>query len=159
MEETYDMVKYFITGVICQILAFFSPVTNDLIVMITLLSFNFIFGYLESIFVKNERFNIRKFLRSIIEGVAFGVLFLVVFFIGKMKDQQDIALQCVSFITYSACYFYGVNILRNWKALTPSNTLVAFLYDVLSMEGAKRLPFISSYLEKHSKQQSKDKKP
>ena len=151
MEDAYDMVKYFITGMVCQMLAFFSPIQNDLIVMITLLSFNFIFGYLDSILVKGERFDIRKFFRAILEGVAFGALFLLVFFIGRMKDCEDIAMQCVSFITYSACYFYGVNILRNWRALMPGNTLVAFLYDVLSMEGAKRLPFVSAYMEKHKK--------
>ena len=77
---------------------------------------------------------------------------LVSTYIGEQKGNPDGSLQCVSFVTYSVFYFYGVNVLRNWKLLCRAGSTtykcVSFLHYVVSVEFIKNVPFLSNYYQK-----------
>lgn len=78
-----------------------------------------------------------------------------IYYIGEQKGNPDGSLQCVSFVTYSVFYFYGVNVLRNWKLLCRTGSTmykcVSFLYYVVSVEFIKSVPFLSNYYQKGTK--------
>ena len=98
----------------------------------------------------------RVFLLKRLGGVSqkqlFSLPWLAAYFIGEHKGNPEGALQCVSFITYSVFYFYGVNILRNIKEILPNSSngykVVAFLHYVLSVEFIKNIPYLTNYLQK-----------
>lgn len=87
--------------------------------------------------------------------MVFFLLVAAIYFIGDHKGNPDGALQCVSFITYSIFYFYGVNILRNLKLMATSGTafykVVSFLYYVVSVEFIKHIPFLTNYQKEATK--------
>ena len=97
----------------------------------------------------------KKAFRCIIEAMVFFLLIAAIYFIGDHKGNPDGALQCVSFITYSIFYFYGVNILRNLKLMATSGTafykVVSFLYYVVSVEFIKHIPFLTNYQKEATK--------
>lgn len=97
-------------------------------------------------------FSFKKAWRCIVEATIFFALVSCIYFIGEHKGNPEGALQCVSFITYSVFYFYGVNILRNIKEILPNSSngykVVAFLHYVLSVEFIKNIPYLTNYLQK-----------
>ena len=102
--------------------------------------------------VNHESFSFKKAWRCIVEATIFFALVSFIYFIGEHKGNPEGALQCVSFITYSVFYFYGVNILRNIKEILPNTSngykVVAFLHYVLSVEFIKNIPYLTNYLQK-----------
>ncbi|BBK87883.1 hypothetical protein Bun01g_22530 [Bacteroides uniformis] len=70
-------------------------------------------------------------------------------------NREPVSFSSVSFVTYSVFYFYGVNVLRNWKLLCRTGSTmykcVSFLYYVVSVEFIKSVPFLSNYYQKGTK--------
>lgn len=147
--------KALIVCVFTGIMAYLNPISGDLISMLVVFLLNFCFGLLAAIIVNDERFKFKKAFRCVSEATIFFLLVCAIFFIGKQKGNIDGAIQCVSFVTYSVFYFYGVNILRNLKLLFPQSRTIVFLYDILSIEFAKKIPGLSNYLGKEIKNESK----
>ncbi|MEG2856304.1 phage holin family protein [Bacteroides sp.] len=151
------MIEHFKTlfiGMLTGIWAYLNPVGGDIKSLIAVFVLNFLFGLFAGLLANNESFNLRKAFRCVIEAAAFFLLICAVYFAGDHKGNPGGALQCVSFITYSVFYFYGVNILRNMKqVLSPTGAaykVVAFLYYVLSVEFIKNIPYLSNYQTKQN---------
>ena len=147
--------KALVVSVIAGLMAYLNPISGDLVSMLTVFMLNFFFGLLAAIFVNDKKFKFKKAWKCVKEATIFFVLVVAIFFIGEKKGNMDGAIQCVSFVTYSVFYFYGVNMLRNIKLLFPQSRTIAFLYDVLSIEFAKKIPGLSNYLGKEIKNESK----
>lgn len=128
--------------------AFVAPISGNLFSLVAIFFINFAFGLVASVVIKHERFSFQKAFRAISESAVFLMIVLIVLMIGKtMTGAFDSALQFISFITYTAFYFYGVNILRNAHALLPKSKTIKFLYKVLSVEFAKKIPFLEKFLK------------
>lgn len=142
--------KTLIVGVLAGIAAYLNPISGDLVSMLAVFMLNFIFGLFAALFANNESFKFKKAWKCVKEAAVFFVLVMAIFFIGERKGNMDGAIQCVSFVSYSVFYFYGVNMLRNAKLLFPKSRAIAFLYDVVSIEFAKKIPGLSNYLGKET---------
>ena len=134
------------------IAAYLNPISGEIKSLIAVFALNFICGLLTALLINHESFSFKKAWRCIVEATIFFVLVSCIYFIGEHKGNPEGALQCVSFITYSVFYFYGVNILRNIKEILPNSSngykVVAFLHYVLSVEFIKNIPYLTNYLQK-----------
>lgn len=141
--------KNLFVGLVTGVAAYLNPISGDIKSLIALFAVNFLFGLMAGLLVNNETFSFKKAFRCILEAMAFFVLISAIYYIGEQKGNIDGALQCVSFVTYSVFYFYGVNVLRNWKQLCRQESAtykcVAFIYYVVSVEFIKNIPFLSNY--------------
>lgn len=147
-----DYLKTLFVGLVTSIAAYLSPISGDIKSLIALFVINFLFGLMAGLLANNETFSFKKAFRCILEAMAFFVTVSAIYYIGEQKGNPDGALQCVSFVTYSVFYFYGVNVLRNWKQLCRKGSAtykcVAFIYYVVSVEFIKNVPFLNNYQTK-----------
>lgn len=143
-----ENIKALIIGIITGIAAYLNPIAGDIVSMLAVFTLNFIFGLLAAIVACNESFSFRKAWKCVTEATIFFVLVCAVYFIGQQKDNIEGAMQCISFVSYSVFYFYGVNMLRNMKLLLPGSRTIAFIYEVASIEFAKKIPGLSYYINK-----------
>ncbi|MCD7901388.1 MAG: phage holin family protein [Bacteroides sp.] len=127
-----DYIKNLFIGTITGIAAYLNPISGEIRGLVAVFAFNFVFGLLTSLIIDNESFSFKKAWRCIVEAMVFFTLVCAIYYIGENKGNPEGALQCVSFITYSILYFYGVNILRNLVLLLPQKSVggkaVSFLY-------------------------------
>ena len=150
-----DYMKNLFVGLLTGLAAYLNPISGDIKSLVALFFLNFLFGLAAGLLANNESFSLKKAFRCIIEAMVFFLLVAAIYFIGDHKGNPDGALQCVSFITYSIFYFYGVNILRNLKLMATSGTafykVVSFLYYVVSVEFIKHIPFLTNYQKEATK--------
>ena len=150
-----DYMKNLFVGLLTGLAAYLNPISGDIKSLVALFFFNFLFCLGVGLLANNESFSLKKAFRCIIEAMVFFLLVAAIYFIGDHKGNPDGALQCVSFITYSIFYFYGVNILRNLKLMATSGTafykVVSFLYYVVSVEFIKHIPFLTNYQKEATK--------
>lgn len=150
-----DYMKNLFVGLLTGLAAYLNPISGDIKSLVALFFFNFLVGLAAGLLANNESFSLKKAFRCIIEAMVFFLLVAAIYFIGDHKGNPDGALQCVSFITYSIFYFYGVNILRNLKLMATSGTafykVVSFLYYVVSVEFIKHIPFLTNYQKEATK--------
>lgn len=149
-------IKNLTIGIITGIAAYLNPIAGDIVSMLAVFGLNFAFGLLAGLFACNETFSFRKAWKCVTEATVFFVLVCAVYFIGKQKNNLDGAMQCISFVSYSVFYFYGVNMLRNMKLLLPESRTIAFIYDVVSIEFAKKIPGLSNYIGKQKNSHNDD---
>lgn len=147
---TIHTIREIITGIIIALLAYLKPLEAELWTLFLIFFVNFLFGYLSDMISNNAEWDNKKALRCVGEATLFFALCLTIYAIGKLKGQEEGALQCVSFITYVIIYFYGLNVLRNFKKILIEETapwyVVAFLYYVLRFKFIERIPFLKDFL-------------
>ncbi len=147
-----DLVKQLIVALLTGIMAYLSPLSGDLVSLISVFSLNFFAGLITDLLVNDSNFKFKKALQCFKEAAIFMMLVSAIYFIGDQKGNPQGALQCITFVTYSLLYFYSVNILRNLKQLCPEATVgykaVSFLYYIVSIEFAKYIPGLTNYIKK-----------
>lgn len=147
-----EYLKSLIVGLITGVAAYLNPISGEIKSLVAVFAINFLCGLLTALLINHESFSFRKAWKCIVEATVFFMLVCVIYWIGEHKGNPTGALQCVSFITYSVFYFYGVNILRNLKAILPNGSngykVIAFLHYVLSVEFIKNIPYLTNYLQK-----------
>lgn len=145
-------IKDVIIGVMLAVLAFLKPIEGELWSLVVVFGLNFLFGYLSGMIANGEDFSLKKAVVCVGHACVFFVLCLAIYGIGKLKGQEAGAMQCVSFFTYLVIYFYGLNILRNLKAMFKKGTapwhVVSFLYYALRFKFVERIPYLSDYLNR-----------
>lgn len=145
-------IKDAIIGVVLAVLAFLKPIEGELWSLVLVFGLNFLFGYLSGMIANGEDFSLKKAVVCVGHACVFFVLCLAIYGIGKLKGQEAGAMQCVSFFTYLVIYFYGLNILRNLKAIFKKETapwhVVSFLYYVLRFKFVEKIPYLTDYLNK-----------
>jgi len=148
-----------LAGLLAGILGWLDPIAGDVFAMIYVFGMNFIAGYLSGRICFNEDFDIKKAFRCIIEAAIFFVVVVSIYLVGKLKDNPDGAVQCVSTVVYVVIYFYTTNILKNvrkfLKTGTPAYKVVDFLYFLLSFEIIKKIPVLGDYLEEYKEREQK----
>lgn len=144
--------KNLVVGLVTGIVAYLNPISGEIQSLIGVFVLNFVFGLLTALLINHEDFSFRKAWKCVVEATIFFLLICCIYFIGEKKGNPEGALQCVSFVTYTVLYFYGVNILRNIRNLLPVGSngykVFSFLYDVVSVEFVKKIPYLAAYLQK-----------
>lgn len=140
-----------ISGLIASVLGFLEPIVGDVFALLTIFVLNFAFGLLADRIVNGKDFDFKKAWRCIVEATIFFLIVTCIYLVGKLKDQDEAAVQCVSSVSYVVIYFYTTNILRNIKKFlktgTPAYKVVDFLYFLLSFEVVQKIPVLKEYLE------------
>ena len=157
----YTHVRSLIVTIGSAILAFLSPMSADLYVMLILFGFNAFFGILADI-VDGKKWKKKKFQWAFLEALLFMFFVLIIYSIGYIKSNMNGALQCVSFVSYALIYYYGTNITRNLMSILPDESVghkcFAFIYYILSVEIIKRIPVLNVYLRGISIEQASQSK-
>lgn len=161
-NDNYDMefisgIKNLIISLFSITLAYFAPIKDMVFVIFFIFMVNCISGMLAGIVAKHERFNIRKFLHCLLETCAYYMVVLTIYIIGEKMQNLNSALQCITGITYTICYFYGTNILRNSRKLFPNSKVLNFIYYVLSFEIVRRIPYLQNFLDHDLKDSNYEK--
>lgn len=145
-----EQVKNVFVGIVTALLAYLKPIEGELWSLFLIFFLNFVFGYLSGMVANGEDFDFKKAFRCIGEAMVFFILCTAIYAIGRFKGQQEGALQCVSFITYTIIYFYSTNVLKNLKKIFKEGTapwsVVSFLYYVMRFKFIERIPFLSDYM-------------
>lgn len=146
-----DYIRALVVSIFTGVTAFLHPIAGDVYSLVIIFVLNFFFGLINGILVKGENFDFKKAFRCVCEATIFFVLVAAIFTIGKLKDNETGAIQCVSFVVYSVIYFYSVNILKNLKELlregSVAHAVVSWLYWVVSAEFVKSIPYLAGYLK------------
>lgn len=159
--KNMDSIKTFIISLATGIVAYFSPIDNEIQILVILFALNFIAGVSAGLIAENDEFRFKKAFRCIAELTCVVVFISSMFSIGERKGNVEATLQCVSFVTYVCIWFYSQNILRNLRSLFKEGAMykvVDFLYYVISVEFVKKIPMLSSYLKTEKQEEKKEVK-
>ena len=154
----FDTIKNLIITIVSVLIGYFAPLKDIVFVIFFIFLLNCIFGLMAGVGVQNEKFNLKKFFRCIMETLIFYVIVLSIFVIGEKMGNLSGALQCISGVVYAIIYFYAVNILRNTHKLLPKSRVIKFLFFVLSFEVIKKIPYLQQYQEKKEEVEDQIKK-
>lgn len=153
-----NTIRNLIVTIFSVVIGYFAPLKDIIFVIFFVFLLNCLFGLVAGIGVENERFNLKKFFRCILETAVFYVIVLSIYLIGEKMGNPSGALQCISGVVYAIIYFYSVNILRNAHKLLPKSKVIKFLYYVLSFEVIKKIPYLKQYQENAGKVEEEIKK-
>ena len=147
--ETINNIKNILIGLTAALIAYLRPIQGDIFSLAWLFGVNFLAGLIADI-LNGGKWSNKKAWRCFVEMLIFFSLAAVIYTIGWHKGQADNALQCVSYVTYTMVYFYGVNILKNLKEIFPKDGVaykaVSFMHWVVSVEFVKKIPYLSAYM-------------
>ena len=137
-----DALKIILASLCANITAFLCPIRNEIFGLVLLFAVNFLFGLLA--------------FRLFRDAAVFFVMVTSIYLIGHLKGEEIATVQCVSFLTYVAIYFYGTNILRNARMVTQEKStlfkILDFLYYVLSLRIVKGCGSLGNYFELYEKE-------
>lgn len=161
MKDRMDNYRTLIAGFLASVLGWLEPIVGDVFALLAIFVLNFVFGLLADRIANGKDFDFKKAWRCIEEALIFVLIVTCIYLVGKLKDQGEAAVQCVSSVSYVVIYFYTTNILKNIKKFlktgTPAYKVVDFLYFMLSFEVIQKIPVLKEYLEQ-DKQANEDNK-
>lgn len=145
-----DAMRLFLTALCANVAALLFPIRNDIFGMVLLFAVNFLFGLLADL-SNHREWSFRKAFRFFRDAAVFFVVIAAVYMLGYFKCEEAATVQCVSFLTYVAIYFYGTNILRNARMVTHEGgtlfRVLDFLYYMFSLRVLKRNACLKNYFE------------
>ena len=76
---------------------------------------------------------------------------------GSKEEARGVA----KLLCWVAIWFYGTNIVRNWKLMMVQGTIMwkvaGFLYYVLTLKVVEKIPFLNEYLKSTNGKADSDK--
>ena len=152
-------IRSYVVMAIGAVLAMLSPIMDFIFAMLLLLWLNFIFG-LVAARLNGEKWDWKKAGMCFIFAAVFFVIVVSIFVIGKWLHCDDRAVSAVQYVCWATTYFFGTNILRNWRNILKQDStwykLVDFLYYILSAKFIEDIPYFKSYQE-YKRKESNDK--
>lgn len=147
--------KLMISTLFANVVALLFPIKNEIFGMVILFAVNFIFGLLADL-SNHREWSFKKAFCFFRDAALFFVLAASLYLIGYFKGEHHAIVQCVSFLTYVAIYFYGTNILRNARMVTQEGgtlfRILDFLYYLLSLRVVKRNSYLNNYFDWYDKE-------
>lgn len=138
-----------------SILAFFEPIAGNIFALAWIFVLNFVAGLLAGIVAQGEGFDFRKASVCVGEACIFFLFAASVYVCGKENGNERGAIQCVSLFVYIALWFYTTNILKNLRRILPEGSVswsvIDFIYNVISLEFARRIPGLTKYVKENGK--------
>lgn len=144
-----EHLRFMIATLFANVAALLFPIRNDIFGLVLLFAVNFFFGLLSDL--SNHRdWSFKKAFRLFRDAAVFFTMVTSIYMLGCLKGEEAAAVQCVSFLTYVAIYFYGTNILRNARLITQEHStlfrVLDFLYYVFSLAIIQRNKYLSNYM-------------
>ena len=145
-----DGLKIVTASLIANVVGLLFPIRNDIFGLVLLFTANFVVGLLADVCNRRE-WSFRKAFRFFRDAAVFFVVIAAVYLLGYFKNEEAATVQCVSFLTYVAIYFYGTNILRTARMVTHEGgtlfRVLDFLYYMFSLRVLKRNACLKNYFE------------
>lgn len=153
-----DNVRLFVASLFANVAMLLCPIKNDIFGLILLFVLNFAIGLFADL-GNGREWSFKKAFRLFRDAAVYFVMVASIYLLGHLKGEEDVAVQCVSFMIYVAIYFYGTNILRNARMITQYGStlfrILDFLYYVFSLRIVERFDYLKGYMREYEK---KDKK-
>jgi len=152
MEDMASILKSLLMAAYTAFINFFIPIDNFLLAIAILATINVIFGWLAD---EDCGWCFKKAFKAILYLIGYMGLLMITFFVGVIMhlDQSSVA-GFASWITWVMIYFYGTNVLRNWKKIQPDNKVIAFLYWVATVKFIEKIKFMKEYKETKKRQKT-----
>ena len=145
-----DTIKNALIGIALAVVAYLRPLRGEMSSLFLLFFANFLAAYISGMVANKEDFEIKKAARCVGEATVFFAFCTCIYAIGKFKNQETGALQCVSYVTYVVIYFYATNIIKNLRKMFKEGTtpwmIFSFLYYILRFKFIEKIPYLKSYL-------------
>ncbi|MBQ3189411.1 MAG: hypothetical protein IJB60_08285 [Bacteroidaceae bacterium] len=154
MDNILNGTKNILATLFSVAMAYFAPIQDMVFIIFFLFLVNCIVGMITGMLVEREGFRLRKFIHCISETLAFYLIVVCLFVVGRNMDNMDGAMQAIGGVIYSIIYFYSVNVLRNLTYIFPESRTLIFLYWMVSFEFIKKIPALqrfNDYCKEHKK--------
>lgn len=154
MDNILNGTKNILATLFSVAMAYFAPIQDMVFTIFFLFLVNCIVGMITGMLVEREGFRLRKFIHCISETLAFYLIVVCLFVVGRNMDNMDGAMQAIGGVIYSIIYFYSVNVLRNLTYIFPESRTLIFLYWMVSFEFIKKIPALqrfNDYCKEHKK--------
>ncbi|MBQ8270901.1 MAG: hypothetical protein IJZ22_06845 [Bacteroidaceae bacterium] len=154
MDNILNGTKNILATLFSVAMAYFAPIQDMVFTIFFLFLVNCIVGMVTGMLVDKEGFRLRKFVHCIAETLAFYLIVVCLFIVGKNMNNMNGAMQAIGGVIYSIFYFYSVNVLRNLTYIFPDSKTLAFFYYMVSFEFIKKIPTLQRYNDycKHKKE-------
>ncbi len=156
MDNIFNGTKNILATLFSVAMAYFAPIEDMVFTIFFLFLVNCIVGMVTGMLVEREGFRLRKFVRCIAETLAFYLIVVCLFVVGKNMDNMDGAMQAIGGVIYSILYFYSVNVLRNLTYIFPDSQTLVFLYYVVSFEFIKKFSALQRFNDYCKEKQQND---
>lgn len=141
--------KYVTGSIISGIVSLFFPIRDFMYAMLVVFVVNYVFGLVAGM-VNGERWQWRKSFVFFRHCTLFFVMTASVFVTGHFLHNEAETVGVVKVLCGVAIWFYGTNIVRNWRQMLVSGTtmwkVAGFVYYVLTLKAVERIPYLSEYL-------------
>lgn len=144
----WDTFKTTIIAILSVVMAYLEPVHNTMTVLLIMALIDIFAGFITGIAVDGERFRFRKFMMAAVYLLVYLVIIALIHTVSLLQGDHQAGMLIVKSVTYIFIYFYSTNILRNLQKLFPANRILAFLYHIVGMEFAKKIPYLGEWLNK-----------
>ena len=154
MDNILNGTKNILATLFSVAMAYFAPIQDMVFTIFFLFLVNCIVGMITGMLVEKEGFRLRKFVHCIAETLAFYLIVVCLFVVGRNMDNMNGAMQAIGGVIYSIIYFYSVNVLRNLTYIFPESRALIFLYWMVSFEFIKKIPALqrfNDYCKEHKK--------
>lgn len=155
MDNILNGTKNILATLFSVAMAYFAPIQDMVFTIFFLFLVNCIVGMITGMLVEKEGFRLRKFVYCIAETLAFYLIVVCLFVVGRNMDNMNGAMQAIGGVIYSIIYFYSVNVLRNLTYIFPESRTLIFLYWMVSFEFIKKIPALqrfNDYCKEHKKE-------
>lgn len=152
--------KFIISSVFGGLLTFFFPIKDLTYAMLIVFLVNFAFGVIAGQ-LNGEEWKRKKAFVFFLHCAVFVFIVLCVFATGSLMGSKEESQGVVKLLCWVAIWFYGTNIVRNWKLMMVKGTIMwkvaSFLYYVLTLKAVEKIPFLSEYLKSTNSKTDSDK--
>ena len=155
MDNILNGTKNILATLFSVAMAYFAPIQDMVFTIFFLFLVTCIVGMITGMLVEKEGFRLRKFVHCIAETLAFYLIVVCLFVVGRNMDNMNGAMQAIGGVIYSIIYFYSVNVLRNLTYIFPESRTLIFLYWMVSFEFIKKIPALqrfNDYCKEHKKE-------
>jgi len=162
LNEWIEQMKAFCVFIGAYVASIVTPIQDALFILGLVVTYNIWEGIKADRRVHKKPFSIKKAWEAIQQMLFFWTLIFIIHTTGSKLNDPTLSETGVKWVTYIACYFYLVNILKNAKLIHPQSKAIAFMYDILTIEIFAKLQdmiglkFIRKYKEKDEEKQDEE---
>lgn len=143
--------KYVICSIISGIFSLLFPIKDFMLAMVVVFALNYLFGWLAGM-VHGEAWSFKKSMVFFYHCAVFFTLSAAIFVTGHFMHAGDETVGVVKALCGVAIWFYGTNVVRNWRMMLIEGTtmwrVAGFIYYVMTLKMVDKIPYLGEYLRK-----------
>ena len=145
-----EQFKYIMGSIVSGLLSLFFPIRDFMYAMLIVFVLNYVFGWIAGM-THGEHWDWKKSMVFFRHCALFFVMTAAVFVTGHFLHNEEETVGVVKVLCGVAIWFYGTNIVRNWRQMLIEDTtmwkVAGFIYYVLTLKMIDKIPYLSEYLK------------